>query len=533
MNKKTLPTGIQTFSHIRQGNYYYVDKTSYLLDIAKEKAVFLSRPRRFGKSLTIDTLAELFSGNKALFTGLYAEKHWDWETAYPVIRLGFAAGQVNSAEFLHANIHSQLLANAEKHEVELSSCEYLSMMFKELIQKISKKHNSLVVILIDEYDKPMVDNINQPHILAIRNVLRDLYSVIKDQDEHIRFSMLTGVSKFSRVNIFSGLNSLTDISLMSHYSAICGYTQAELESIFAPELTGVDKEKMKDWYNGYNWTGESVYNPYDALLFFKEKEYEPHWFKTGSSAWLIDNLATDELDMHSIEQNTYSSMDLEKFDIDEANPIAVLFQAGYLTIKDVVKKRGTRYTLKYPNIEVQQSLNQILLQKYLHPKYSLDSSQDNLYDYLVACDYDKIAQLFHSLYASIPHQWYTSRGDNIAHYEGHYASVFYSFLTGLGVRVHCEDSTNQGRMDAWFDFDGRIYLIEFKLTDSEKTLKDQGIKAIEQIKDKNYADKFQAQQAERNQPIVMMGVVFGREERNIVAFEIEVLEGAAISALTY
>ncbi len=532
MNKKTLPTGIQTFSKLRKKDCYYVDKTQYLIELSKETAVFLSRPRRFGKSLTIDTLAELFSGNKALFTGLYAEKHWDWETVYPVIRLGFAAGQMTDAAKLTRDIHDQLSSNEHQYQVATGDSKDLHRRFRALIKNIAQKHNSLVVILIDEYDKPMVDNINQPHIVDIRNALRDLYSVIKDQDEHIRFSMLTGVSKFSRVNIFSGLNSLTDISLMSRYSAICGYTQEELESVFAPELVGVDREKMRDWYNGYNWSGDSVYNPYDALLFFKEKEYEPHWFKTGSSAWLIDNLATDELDMHSIEQNTYSSMELEKFDIDETNPIAVLFQAGYLTIKNVIKKRGTRYTLKYPNIEVQQSLNQILLQKYLHPKYSLDTSQDKLYDYLQVCDYDKVAQLFHSLYASIPHQWYTSRGDNISHYEGHYASVFYSFLTGLGVRVHCEDSTNQGRMDAWFDFDGRIYLIEFKLTDSEKILKDQCIKAIEQIKDRNYVDKFKAQQAERNQPIVMMGVVFGREERNIIDFQIEVLEETVLSGLT-
>ncbi len=311
--KKQFPTGIQTFAHIREGNYYYVDKTKYLLEIAKDKAVFLSRPRRFGKSLTIDTLAELFSGNKKLFTGLYAENHWDWQTTYPIIRIGFGEGEINTAEFLTTNIHEQLFANAKKHSIELSNSEYLSMLFRELIEKVVEKYNQRVVILIDEYDKPMVDNIKQPHILAIRSVLRDLYSVIKGQDAYIRFSMLTGVSKFSKVNIFSGLNSLTDISLMAKYSAICGYTQAELESVFAPELTNIDMAMMKDWYNGYNWDGESVYNPYDVLLFLQERKYQPHWFRTGSSAWLVDNLATNELDMHSIENTTYSIIDLEKF----------------------------------------------------------------------------------------------------------------------------------------------------------------------------------------------------------------------------
>ncbi len=382
-----------------------------------------------------------------------------------------------------------------------------------------------MVILIDEYDKPMVDNINKPHILEIRGVLRGLYSVIKGQDANIRFSMLTGVSKFSKVNIFSGLNSLTDISMRPLYSAICGYTQKELEAVFAPELHNVDMEKMKTWYNGYNWGGDSVYNPYDALLFFKDKLYQPYWFNTGSSAWLIDNLQTNQVDMHSIENNTYNIMELEQFDIDEIMPIAVLFQTGYLTIKECADfPMGIRYYLKFPNIEVQQSLNKILLTRYLDSHYSLLNEQFKLYQYLRKKDFEQIKQLFHSFYASIPYQWYTSRNENIAHYEGHYASVFYSFLTGLGTRIHCEDSTNQGRMDAWFDFEGTIYLIEFKLADNKQQLQDKAIKAIEQIKTKNYVDKFKTEQIERQKPIIMMGVVFGKEERNIIEFAIEILK---------
>ncbi len=523
--KKQLPTGIQTFSYIRTGNYYYVDKTPYLLELAKEKAIFLSRPRRFGKSLTIDTLDELFSGNKTLFTGLYAENNWDWETKYPVIRLGFTEGQIDNADFLRDNIRTQLLNNAKKFNIELSNSKYISMLFAELIERIAEQQQSQVVLLIDEYDKPMLDNINKPNILEIRDVLRDLYSVIKGKDAHLRFSMLTGVSKFSKVNIFSGLNSLTDISLMRKYSALCGYTQKELEEVFAPELTDVDIEKMQTWYNGYNWTGESVYNPYDVLLFLQEHSYKPHWFQTGSSAWLVDNIITHQLDMHDIENITYNEMDLSKFDIDEMSPISILFQAGYLTINQVKERAmGVRYTLKYPNIEVQQSLNAVLLNNYLSSNYNIANEQNKLYDYLQDGDYDKVKTLLHSFYASIPYQWYTSRNETIAHYEGHYASVFYSFLTGLGSRVYCEDSTNQGRMDAWFDFEKIIYIIEFKVADNEQQLKEKGIKAIEQIKDKNYADKFQAQQAERNKPIVLMGVVFGKEERNIIDFKVEVIE---------
>ncbi len=527
--KKQLPTGIQTFADIRNGDYYYVDKTLYLLELAKERAVFLSRPRRFGKSLTIDTLDELFSGNKALFTGLYAEDNWDWETKYPVIRLGFTEGQISSADMLTKEIHKQLASHEKKYQLATGDSTMVHDRFRTLIENLAEAHNKKAVLLIDEYDKPMLDNINKPHILAIRDVLRNLYSVIKGQDAHLRFSMLTGVSKFSKVNIFSGLNSPTDITLDEQYSAICGYTQAELEDVFAPELTDVDNDKMEQiqkWYNGYNWTGESVYNPYDILLFLqKKKRFQPYWFQTGSSAWLVDNLATNQLNMHEIEDNTYNEMDLSKFDIGEMNPIAILFQAGYLTINKVKNRAmGTRYTLKYPNIEVQQSLNEVLLNKYLGHNYNIANEQDKLYDYLLDEDYEKVKTLLYSFYASIPYQWYTDNNNKIAHYEGHYASVFYSFLTGLGSRVYCEDSTNQGRMDAWFDFEQIIYIIEFKVADSEQEVKDKGIKAIEQIKEKNYADKFTAQQAERGKPIVLMGVVFGREERNIVGFEVETLD---------
>ncbi len=523
-DKKQLPTGIQTFSKLRENDCYYVDKTKYLIELSKETAVFLSRPRRFGKSLTIDTLAELFSGNKALFTGLYAETHWDWGTTYPVIRLSFGINNAVNLKLLQQSINEQFARLEKKHQLAFTATTYGGML-TELIIHCYQQYQQKVVILVDEYDKPMLDSLGKDYIIEVRNQLRDLYGAIKDNDNMLRFIMLTGVSKFSRVNIFSGLNSLTDISMMSRYSALCGYTQEELEQVFAPELSDIDMEKMKDWYNGYNWSGESVYNPYDVLLFLQEKSYQPHWFKTGSSAWLVDNLATDELDMHSIENTTYNIMDLEKFDIDEINPIAVLFQAGYLTINETKERTsGTRYTLKYPNIEVQQSLNAVFLNNYLGHRYQLVNEQDKLCDYLEDNDFDKIKQLFHSFYASIPYQWYTSRNENIGHYEGHYASVFYSFLTGLGVRVHCEDSTNQGRMDAWFDFNGIVYLIEFKLADNANALKDKGIQAIEQIKDRNYADKFSAQQAERGKPIVMMGVVFGKEERNIVAFEIEVLD---------
>lgn len=519
---KKLPIGIQTFAHIRTGNYYYVDKTPHLLELVKEKYIFLSRPRRFGKSLTIDTIAELFSGNKALFTGLYAENHWDWETVYPVIRISFTEEVLKTPEHLRSSIMAKLHKNAQTYDITLKDTSFIGQKFNDLIDKLAEKQQSKVVILIDEYDKPMLDNLGSETIITVRDILRDLYSVIKGQDANIRFAMLTGVSKFSKVNVFSGLNNLYDISIQKDYSALCGYTQDELETVFAPELNGVDMELVKKWYNGYNWTGESVYNPFDILLFFKDKTFRPYWFETGSSTWLIDNLVTKQLDMHSIENKTYSSMDLIRFDIDALSPIAILFQTGYLTINQTSQRRGIRYTLKYPNIEVQQSLNEVLLHRFIHPKYDLENNLDALYDYLLADDFDNIKQVFHSFFASIPHQWYDTNQSTIAHYEGFWASVFYGFLTGLGVRIHTEDSTNQGRMDIWFDFNDTIYILEFKVAESSKQGERKKEEAIKQIKEKNYVDKFKAQQIERQKPIVLMGVVFGEAERNIVDFAVEI-----------
>lgn len=226
---KQFPKGIQTFADIRHGNYYYVDKTPYIIDLVKEKFVFLSRPRRFGKSLTLDTIAELFMGSKALFEGLYAESQCDWEIQYPVIRLGFAGGVMDSEERFLENVKSQFHYQARHLNIQLESSRSLSVMFRDLIENTVMAYKQPVVILVDEYDKPILDNLANPsQAIVMRDKLRDLYSIIKEQDKNIRFAMLTGVSKFSKVNLFSGLNNLTDITLLKQYSAICGYTQAEL-----------------------------------------------------------------------------------------------------------------------------------------------------------------------------------------------------------------------------------------------------------------------------------------------------------------
>ena len=291
MTRLKLPIGIQTFAKLREDGCYYVDKTAFVLRLIEQGThYFLSRPRRFGKSLLLDTLAELFAGNQTLFQGLYAHDRWDWDIRYPVIRVSFGGGMVQDPDQLTRKIGEQLRINQATlgvtcREVDIESC------FAELIREAHAATGRRVVVLVDEYDKPILDNLTRPETAtAIRDGLRNLYSVIKDSDAHIRFAMLTGVSKFSKVSLFSGLNNLNDITVDAEYSAICGYTETDLDQVFAAELDGLDRDEIRRWYNGYNWTGESVYNPFDVLLLFQKREFRPWWFETGTPRFLLDLL---------------------------------------------------------------------------------------------------------------------------------------------------------------------------------------------------------------------------------------------------
>ena len=293
MARKRLPIGIQTFREIREGGYYYVDKTGFALRLIEEgKYYFLSRPRRFGKSLFLDTLAELFSANQILFAGLAAEDRWrwDWGRRYPVIRLSFADGVLQSRAELDKKI-AELLSDNEARLGVRSSHNSVSGRFHGLISAAAAHYGERAVVLVDEYDKPILDNLTQPdRAREMRDGLHNLYSVIKGADADLRFAFLTGVSKFSTVSLFSGLNNLNDITVDERYSAICGYTEADLDVIFAPELADLDREQIRTWYHGYHWTGESVYNPFDLLLLFQKRRFRPWWFETATPTFLVDLL---------------------------------------------------------------------------------------------------------------------------------------------------------------------------------------------------------------------------------------------------
>lgn len=513
--KKQLPIGIQTFAQLVQENYYYVDKTPQILALLETgKFIFLSRPRRFGKSLTLDTIAELFAGNQALFSGLYAEKHWDWAAKFPVIRFNFAMGVVKSEAAMVELLTTQLAQNAKQFGVELANYLGLGRIFDDLINKIVEKYQQKVVILIDEYDKAILDNLENSKIaIQMRDILRDFYSVIKGQDANIRFAMLTGVSKFSKINLFSGLNNLYDATLDKQFSDLCGYTQAELEAVFAPELEGVDLVELKNWYNGYNWSGQSVYNPFDILLFFQKRIYQPYWFETGSPTFLIDKLVNENVDLGKLSQQISDNLMLSKFDVDDISPIALMFQTGYLTINQLVERLGgTGYTLKYPNKEVQQSLNALLLRRFLHKNDSGLELSSYLYDTLMQHDIARMQLVLKAFFASIPHDWH--RNNNIAYYEGYWASVFYAYFASLGLPIITEDATNIGNIDMTLLVNNHVYIFEFKVVGKNIKESPLGL-ALAQIIDRNYVAKYQGQ----GKIIYQIGVEFDKDSRE-VAFKV-------------
>ena len=510
--RKKLPIGIQTLQEIREGDFYYVDKSGFVLQLIDQgKYYFLSRPRRFGKSLFLDTLKELFEGNRLLFQGLAAGDQWDWSVTYPVIRISFGEGVVKSGGELKERITELLRHHQQRLGV---SCEAASNAgcFLELIQKTHQKFGQRVVVLVDEYDKPILDNIESSDTaLDMREKLKDIYSVIKGADAHVKFAFLTGVSKFSKVSLFSGLNNLKDITIDKRYSAICGYTDSDLDAVFAPELEGLDRDEIRDWYNGYNWTGDAVYNPFDLLLLFDQRQFRPWWFETGTPTFLIKLLSRRQQFTPDLARIMAPESLLSTFDVDNIPVEALLFQTGYLTIDFARYLPGRlELTLRYPNKEVQSSLNDALLRELSQDPMVPAVNVSRLYDILKADDLPALRELFHSFFASIPHDWY--RKNQLAGYEGYYASIFYSYFAALGLEIIVEDATNKGRIDMTVRYNRRIYLFEFKVVE----MVPEG-KALEQLRSKGYAEKYRRY----NEPISLVGVEFSRESRNIVGFEIE------------
>ena len=432
--------------------------------------------------------------------------------SHPVLRLSFGSGNFKEPGYVETNLMAQLDA-VERRTGVASDYATGPERFAHLLEALHDQAGRPVAVLIDEYDKPILDALEVPDIAcANRDFLRGLYAVIKDCDAYVRFTFITGVSKFSKVRLFSGLNNLTDITLDPRYSAICGYTDADLDTVFAPELPGLDRDQIRDWYNGYSWLGdEKSYNPFDILLLFDKRKFGAYWFETGTPTFLVETLYQRRVSSLALGEMEGSDELLSTFDVDHIATEALLFQTGYLTITDEEDFGGkVLYRLGYPNRKVRQSLNESLLRHLVRDSTQQMANSVRLYRLLEANDFAGLETLFHAFFASIPYEWYTN--NDIARYEGYYASVFYSYFAGLGLNIAVEDSSSHGRLDMAVLFNGNIYLFEFKVVEMASA----GA-AMAQLQERRYADKYRA----LGQPIYLIAVEFSKDTRNLAAFEVE------------
>ncbi|PNK13113.1 hypothetical protein CEP09_13420 [Cylindrospermopsis raciborskii S06] len=509
---KNLPLGINTLDKMRGSNCVYVDKTSFALKLIKQPgAFFLSRPRRFGKSLFVDTLKEIFEGNEKLFEGLYIHDKWDWSRKFPVIKIDFADGVLKNREELDEKIRDLLWNNGDRLGVG-SKKKSISGIFGEIIAGAREQFGERVVVLVDEYDKPILDNIDNPNIAAeMREGLKNFYSVLKSQDANLQFVFMTGVTKFSKVSLFSGINQLTDITIDKQYSSICGYTETDLQEFFGDHLEGVDWDTLRHWYNGYNWTGsETVYNPYDILLFIgKGQVFRNYWFETGSPTFLVKLFQTNRYFLPNLEHLEVTEEILESFEVERINPVTLLFQSGYLTIERTFTRRQRyMFALKIPNLEVRLALNDQFINAYTETVNEKSGIQDSLYEFMNRGDVESMIMAIKRLFAGIP--WRNFTNNDLADFEGYYASVIYAFLSSLDARVIPEDISNYGQADITTMLGSHIYVMEIKVVEGNQV---QGNPALDQILQRNYAEKYRG---EPGKSVHEIGLIFSRSQRNLI-----------------
>ena len=510
-----LPIGIQTFRDLRKEGRHYVDKTGFVRELVESGSrYFLSRPRRFGKSLLVSTLHSLFSCERELFEGLEIEPHWNWSEPHPVVHLSFGSGNFDDPGELRDSVIEQLDSHARRSGVALTVQRGPGRL-GELLEALHGRTGRRVVVLVDEYDKPILDVLDDPGgARTNRNYLQGLYAVIKDRDEHVRFCFLTGVSKFSKVSLFSGLNNLEDITLAPRFSSLCGYTENDLDRVFSAELKGLDRERLRDWYNGYSWGGsERVYNPFDVLLLLKQRQFRNWWCETGNSAFLVNLLLEKGIPWHRLDGMVGSEELLSRFDVGAIAPEALLFQAGYLTVIERLEIAGSpRYRLGYPNREVRQSLNRDLLGRVLGAakEGQQESRVARLREVLTTGDLEGLQSELRAILAGVPHQWHSK--NPMGSYEGWYASLLQAYFVAAEAEVRAEESGSEGRADLVVRGFGRVYVFEFKMRERAG----RGA-ALRQLKERGYADRYLG----RGEPVHLVGLEFSAETRNLTGFEAE------------
>ncbi|MBF0103532.1 MAG: ATP-binding protein [Desulfobacterales bacterium] len=515
-----LPIGDSSFESIREGNWLYVDKTQHIFQMVDEgKYYFMSRPRRFGKSLTVSVLRCLFQGRQELFDGLWIKEHTDWEwKTHPVILFDFNEISHDTPENLKLSLQRAMQKIAEEYGL-ISDAKLIKDQFKELILSLYHKTKVPVVVLIDEYDKPLIDHLGKgEESLEIakknRDILKYFLGVLKggDVSSVLRFVFITGVSKFSRVTIFSELNNLQDLTMLEPYADMLGYTQNELETYFISYIHLLSQHtecaeseiiaNLERHYNGYRFSKRDirVYNPFSVMSVLKQKEFRNYWFETGTPTFLINLLREKNYPVIKIENLQLDEHIFSVYELEHLRPEALLFQTGYITIKNVT---DFIYTFDYPNQEVKISFLKYLMYSFVPGNGSDQSIFLRLSGYLQQENITAFFETVSSIFASIPYMVEIKRD------EAYFHTVFYLIVCASGVNTRTEVLTCTGRIDLLIEFSDKLFIIEFKCNQSADT-------AIAQIRDKAYDQPFK----QKGKKIILMGINFDTEKRNVTEWKI-------------
>jgi hypothetical protein len=511
---KPLSTSIFTFSELIAGGYLYVDKTRTIYDLISgyKGQYFLARPRRFGKSLLISTLKAIFQGRRELFKGLWLDSaDFEWKT-YPVIHLDMGSCVADSVPEMNRQLGYLIEDQAKGNCVQLTR-EGCTAQFRELVDLLAKRDGK-VVILVDEYDKPLLGQLGTPGVREIQNLLKTFYGVIKTTEEHQRFALITGVSKFSKVSIFSDLNNLTDLTMNAQFATLLGYTQEELEENFPDTIDALAQKlektkeqtlsELKNWYNGYCFEEEAptVYNPVSVMKCFQELKFKNYWFETGTPSFLVDLLRGKPVDLSdlSVQETAFSA-----YEPDRLEPLPLLVQTGYLTLRGTRQRGQIRnYQLGFPNQEIEQSFSYWLAQGFsCLPAPDLSSGLDRMMTALEENRPDDMLETLKIFFSKVPNTISIRQ-------EKYYQTIFYTVFILIGAMTEAEVNTHIGRIDAVVKTPERIYLFEFKLGGTAE-------EALQQIKDKHYAAPY----LDDGREIICAGVAFGLEERNLTDWLIE------------
>ena len=520
---RKLPIGIQDFRKLREMGHVYVDKTPIIHQLIQGSgAYFLARPRRFGKSLLCSTIEEIFNGNRKLFQETadfpaLAIDNLDWEwKKHPVILLSLNVDYYNDINGLLSTFEDLLFNIAKKHDIDLRG-EKINTRFKNLIMDLYNKYNERVVVLIDEYDKPLLDAIGNDELhIQIRNELKRFYGILKSSDKYLRFVFLTGITKFAHVSIFSDLNHIKDLTLNPDYADICGLTQEEVEQHFEQEIACILNEKgksretyqqeLKDYYNGYRFSEKSLtlYNPFGLLNHFADRgTFAPYWYTTGTPTFLIDLIKKQKIDILNLGELSFRLNEFQKFDVENMDAIVILYQTGYLTISDYDDEKS-RYYLDYPNLEVSSSFSKSLIRQY----FEIELNNSNalimkLPDALIDGDVEGMIEILRSFLATVPY-------DIIKDTENYYQTVFHLIFNMLGLDCRSEVKIAHGRIDSIVETKKYVYCFEFKLSEPAE-------KALAQINEKDYLLPWKT----TDKQLFKIGISFDGEKRNISEWVVE------------